>query len=163
MIDLDAERAASLQRLGIAPEPRCPCGDPVARGRQKYCSSKCAEQGKDRATAAYEQRRKLGLPTAKKEREERNERIVEMRQNGKSCPEIAKLVGLSESSVFYIVNGRHSPIRDHVRIVLLVDREEAKRWRRCAKDMALSRWVFDMVSSEVERRISFYDYLRSGS
>ena len=164
MIDVEQERAASLARQGIeaAEQPlRCPCGEPVARGRFKFCSYACAEEGRAQATAQYQLRRKQGLPTATQKRDERNQKIYAARRAGMSCPQIATKFGLSDSAVFYIVNGRKSPFRDHVRVVLLVNRAEAERWRACARDMPLTRWIYDLVSSEAERRSALIHLLRA--
>jgi len=161
MIDLEAERAASLRRLGIEPDdmrpPLCPCGKPVAPTRRKYCSQACLRKSMDYSV------RKRRVPWAEEKRQ-RNERIFALRDEGLTGPQIAEIVNVHPCTVYRVLR-RDPPRRwNKTRVSLSVDRDTLQLWKRLADagDQSVQRFIFDVVSSEAERRTSLHTYLKAG-
>lgn len=160
MIDFDEERAASLQRLGITPEemlpPMCSCGKPVAPKRRKYCSAACLRLSMD-----YSARK--GKTSYADEVKARHARFVALREDGWTLREIAEVEHVHISTVVRALKGITRKW-DKTRVSLCVDRQELLVWRDLATagDQTVQRFIYDVVSSEVERRTSLYYYLKAG-
>ena len=108
-LDIEAERTTTFD-FEAFPVKRCEhCGKQIkdpSNPAEKYCTYACKKAAAHKEKVLSAKPTKKAEPLTLNKKEQRNKRILALKEAGIPCSEIAKIVGLSNSRVFEIIRDK---------------------------------------------------------